>query len=277
MRASSRTALLGAILCLTSLVAGVSRAQAPAAAAAAPAAAAVAWHLDYALYGHGFHVLDVAAVVHLTPDGYAISLHDHTTGFIGLLTHTDITSTASGRFDGDQVRPAEFASSGTSRGADRAVRIAYPGGEPQVQLLRPIDHDRDPVASADTLHGVDALGALAGLVRTISRTGRCDARARIFDGLRLSTITVTSGADETVPASGRSTFAGAALRCDFTSLQIGGFLHDSEEARVRRPQHGTAWMAAPAPGAPKLPVRIVFENPRFGTATLFLTRAAAGS
>ena len=42
---------------------------------------------------------------------------------------------------------------------------------------------------------------------------------------------------------------------------------------MRKPQHGSAWVSPVVRDAPALPVRIMFENPKLGTATMFLTRA----
>lgn len=244
--------------------------------ACVPAAAQPAppLHLSYALYGHGFHVMDVEADLTLSGDSYRISLHDRTTGLVGLLVRSDVTSIADGRFDGLQVQPYGFSSSGRSRGAERVVRIAYAGGDPQVLELSPIDSDRDPVAAAAAARSIDSLSAVVALVRSASRTGRCDGTARLFDGLRLSTLQARTVGQQTLPADARSAYAGQALRCDFVGQQIGGFLHDADEARKHRPQQGSAWLAVPRPGAPLLPVRVVFQTPRFGDATLFLTRVA---
>ncbi len=243
-------------------------------AVAQPAQPAPALHLSYALYSHGLHIMDVEADLTLTDNSYRISLHDRTTGLVGLLVRSDVTSIADGRFDGTQARPYGFSSSGRSRGVRRVVRIAYPGGDPQVLELAPIDADRDPVAAPAAARSIDSLSAVVSLVRSVARTGRCDGETRLFDGLRLSTLQARTIGEQTLPVDERSPFAGPALRCDVVGRQIGGFLHDADEAQKRRPQQGSAWLAAPFPGAPPLPVRVVFEPPRFGNATLFLTRAA---
>ena len=82
-------------------------------------ARAVTLDADYALSSHGFHLLDVDTHTQLTTAGYAITAHSRTVGLIGVLAHSDVTSVASGRFDGIHVLPDRYASSGRSRGADR--------------------------------------------------------------------------------------------------------------------------------------------------------------
>ncbi len=239
---------------------------------AAPAHAATL-DADYALSSHGFHLLDVDTRTQLTPAGYAITAHSRTVGLIGVLAHSDVTSVASGRFDGTRVRPDRYASTGRSRGADRTTQIAYPAHDPVVEVLQPAEPERDPVPPADTRGSIDTLSAIVGLSRQVAETGRCDGTALLFDGHRLSRLDASTVGTETVPNPSGAGFSGSALRCDFTSRQLGGFLHDANRARLMRPLHGSAWLAAPVPGAPIAAVRATFESPLFGTATLTLARA----
>ncbi len=260
-------ALLG-LCCLWGLwLTGPAVAQPPPSAPAAPI------HLDYVLYSHSFHVMNLDIAMTLAPSGYAISLHGQTTGMIGMLLHSDTTSVASGRFDGDRAMPVEFASSGVSRGADRATRITYAEGEPRVETLRPVDPDREPVPAPATDHSIDSLSAIVELVRTVQATGGCDGNARIFDGARLSRLTARTVGSQPMPPNDNSTYAGTALRCDFVGLQLGGFLHNADEARMRQPQTGTAWLQRVLPDAPLLPVRITFEHPHLGVLTMLLVGA----
>lgn len=230
--------------------------------------------LSYLLYGHGLHLLDVSVELELTPYGYSVRLNDHTTGFLGFMVHTDVTSTASGRFKSGQpgVQPVRFESSGYSRGAQRKAVLTYPDGNPRVQVLTPPEPKRDPVNVADTRGSIDTLSAMADMVHQVQKTGRCDGTAVVFDGLRLSQVGSRTAGMQTVPPDGRSPYGGTALRCDFESREVGGFLHDDDEAKMRKVQHGTAWVSAIVPDAPALPVRIMFENPKLGMATMFLVR-----
>ncbi len=237
---------------------------------AAPAHAATL-DADYALSSHGFHLLDVDTHTQLTPAGYAITAHSRTVGLIGVLAHSDVTSVASGRFDGFRVRPDRYASTGRSRGADRTTQIGYPAHDPVVEVLRPAEPERDPVPQADARGSIDTLSAIVGLSRQVAETGRCDGTALLFDGHRLSRLDASTVGTEVVPNPSGAGFSGRALRCDFTSRQLGGFLHDANRARLMRPLHGSAWLAAPVPGAPVAAVRATFESPLFGTAILTLT------
>ena len=229
---------------------------------------------DYTLSAHGLSVLKIETHVQLSQAGYAITTHSHTVGLLGFVAHSDVTSVASGRFVEGHVQPIRFASSGRSRGADRLTRISYPDHDPVVELARPEEPERDPVPAAETRGSIDTLSAVVGLSREAMETGRCDGTTLVFDGHRLSRLEAHTVGTEILHVPADSGFSGQALRCDFVSRQLAGFLHDANRARLMKPLHGSAWLAAPGPGAPIAAVKAVFESPLFGTATLNLTKAS---
>ena len=229
--------------------------------------------LSYAVYGHGFHVLDVVVDLRLTQQGYSVRLNNRTVGFLGFMLHTDVTSTAVGRFLPGGVQPVRFESKGYSRGAQRDTVLDYVDGNPVVRVLTPVETRRDPVDPARARGSIDTLSAMADMMHQVQQTGRCDGQALVYDGLRLSRVSSATKGRQAVTPDGRSPYAGDALRCDFVSLEIGGFLHNDEEASMRKPQHGSAWVSPVVHDAPALPVRIMFENPKLGLATMFLTKA----
>ena len=233
--------------------------------------------LSYAVYGRGFHVLDVVVDLRLTRTGYSVRLNNQTAGFLSVMVRTNVTSNATGRFApaGAQpgVRPVRFESAGYSRGAQRRTVLDYVDGDPVVRVLTPVEPTRDPVDPAQARGSIDTLSAMADMMHQVQQTGRCDGQALVFDGLRLSRVSSKTAGRQTVAPDGRSPYGGTALRCDFVSLEIGGFLHNEEEAATRKPQHGSAWVSSIIRDAPALPVRITFENPKLGLATMFLTKA----
>ncbi|MCQ8278944.1 DUF3108 domain-containing protein [Acetobacteraceae bacterium KSS8] len=229
--------------------------------------------VDYALSSHGLTLVDMQTRTQIGPEGYAISVHTRTVGIVGMLARSDVWSTGSGRFAGDRVIPESFRSAGHSRGANREVRIAYPDGDPVLETLTPPEPDREPVPPERTRGAVDTLAAVVELSRLVARTGRCDGQALVFDGRRLSRLEVTTVGEEAVADAGA--FSGRALRCDFVSRQLGGFLRDETRARLLKPLHGSAWLAPPIAGAPVAAVKAVFESPLWGRATLRLRSARA--
>jgi hypothetical protein len=227
---------------------------------------------DYTGYSHGLTVLKLTGSLSLTPGAYTAHVTFHTAGFIGFVVHSDNDSQVQGVFQGDQAAPKLFVGSGNLRGTKRATRIDYKDGNPVVTLLTPPnERERTAVAPADTLHTIDTLSAAALLVRTVAATGRCDGSATTFDGRRLSILTSHTTGEVTLPATDRSIFAGQALRCDFDGRQTGGFVTNENEDSLRKPRHGTAWLAPMLPNAPPVPVRVIFDNKILGEVTLYLT------
>ena len=236
------------------------------------AAATGSFSADYTGYSHGLTVLKLTGSLTLTPGSYTAEVTFHTAGLIGMMVHVDNDSRAQGTFAGDRAMPNIFAGIGRLRGTDRATRIEYAGGNPVVKILTPpVEHERSPIAVQDTLQTIDTLSAAALLVRQVASTGRCDGTEKTFDGRRLSSLTARTTGPETLPQTSRSIFSGQTLRCDFDGTQLGGFVNDENEDTLRKPRHGTAWLAPILPGAPPVPVRVIFDNKILGQVTLYLT------
>jgi hypothetical protein len=227
---------------------------------------------DYTGYSHGLTVLKLTGSLTLTPGAYAAHVSFHTAGFIGFVVHSDNDSDVRGVFEGNQAVPSLFVGAGNLRGTKRRTRIEYKDGNPVVTLLTPPnERERTAVPIAETQHTIDTLSAAALLVRTVATTGHCDGSATTFDGRRLSILTSHTTGQVTLPKTDRSIFAGEALRCDFEGRQTGGFVTNENEDSLRKPRRGTAWLAPILPGAPPVPVRLIFDNKILGEVTLYLT------
>ena len=243
----------------------------PVAATAAPGDV----KLTYNVYAHGFRAMQMLAQVRMTPSGYAISLSYHTTGLANMINRSQVVSTAAGAFDGARVVPARFSSSGYARGAERHDELTYHDGNPAVTVRTPDEPDRDKVAPSATVGTIDTLSAIMLMLHGVIDGHGCGEQAKVFDGLRLSQVTATDAGEVQVESSDRSPYAGAAHRCDFVANQTGGILHDADEAKSRRPMHGTASLAIPQGSGVSVPVpiRAGFDNPMLGYANLFLVKA----
>lgn len=226
---------------------------------------------QYRAYAAGLPILQMDADWDVRPGAYRVHLVFRTVGALSVAYDSRSDSVAEGRFGDARVLPSRFYSAGTLRGAQRVTQIDYPGGTPQVrQLVPPNDEEREPVPPGDQAGTADSLSALALLIRDVNLTGRCDGQLRTFDGRRLGELAARTGPVQTLDPTSRSSYAGPALRCDFEGRQLGGFMRDGDQAALRRPQRGTAWFAAAAPGGPKLPVRIEFQTRWAGAVTMYL-------
>ena len=234
-------------------------------------------HAGYDIYARGLDVAELEAGFGIGPRGYQMQMAYHTTGLVGMLFHGRQLSTVEGLWAGERPVPLRFMGDGVWRGQPRRTLIDYVRGQPAIRtLLPPNEVEREPVPPELQANTVDTLSALAMLMRNVQDSGRCEASVNTFDGRRLAKISARTGGEEALESTSRSIFSGRALRCDFEGMQLAGFVKDADQDELRRPQHGSAWLAQVMPGAPRLPVRITFETRWFGPATMYLVKAGPG-
>ncbi len=234
--------------------------------------------VEYTGYSHGLTVLKLAGALTLTPTAYAARVTFHTAGMAAWMLRSDNDSQVTGLFKGDSVQPRLFEGTGHLRSTDRLTRIAYVDGNPVIQALRPPqEQERTPVPVQDTAHTIDTLSAVVLLIRSVAEHGTCDGTVTTFDGRRLAIQTAHTAGREVLPKTGRSIFAGQALRCDFVGQQTAGFVRNEDEDALKKPRRGAAWLAPMVPGAPPVPVRVMFDNKILGEVTLYLTSVSGGT
>ena len=227
--------------------------------------------VHYETYAAGLNVIDLDADIDVTTDRYRVRVDYRTVGGLSLLMSSQQSTTVEGRFVSGRPVPDRFYSVGTLRGSQRVTRIDYRDGQPLIrQLVPPTETEREPVPPAQQADTIDTLSAMADLIHTIQRTGRCDGRATTFDGRRLSMLEARTAGPQTLEPTGRSSFAGMTLRCDFIGRQTAGFMLAEDRATLQRPHTSTAWFAPLTPGGPLVPVRIAFHTRWFGDATMYL-------
>lgn len=235
-------------------------------------------HASYATYAAGVHVAEAEANFSFSPKTYQMNLGFHTTGVVGLFFRGHQFDVAEGGWNGTRATPYRFVGEGAWRGIDRVTDIAYQAGRPVIrQLLPPNIAEREPVPDAMQVNTTDTLSALAELIRVVDATGRCEATAHTYDGRRALAIEAHTVREEMLEPTSRSSFAGSALRCDFSGRMQAGFLFDDNRERDSKPLHGSAWLASVTTGGPKLPVRLAFETRWFGDATMYVTGIGPGS
>lgn len=229
-------------------------------------------HVTYSGYSHGFNVLDLDAVLTTTPVHYSFEVNFALAGVLGTLLRADGKTVVNGRFVGTRVQPDDLFSTGHFRGTPRVTQIVWRAGMPSILQMQPaVDTERDPVPPALQANTIDSLSAMAALIHQVSTTGKCDGKDRTFDGRRLSEVAAHTVGMETLDKTSRSIFQGSTLRCDFEGKQLAGFRKDADQDELSRPQDGSAWFAQVIPGAPQIPVRVLFTTPQFGETTMYLT------
>ncbi len=234
-------------------------------------ARAQAVQAHYAAYATGLNVLRLDADFTINPRDYRVHLAYRTSGTVGLLIRAEQDTVVEGAFIGDHPAPRRFFSYGHLRGRPRVTQIDYPKGQPEIRALTPPnEEEREAVPTADQAGTIDSLSAMAQLIRQVNASRRCDGRSRTYDGRRLAELSVHTAGQEALEPTGRSSFAGTALRCDFEGRQLAGFKLDADRATVQRPRRGSAWFAAATPGGPMIPVRMQFDTDVIGSVTMYL-------
>jgi len=235
-------------------------------------AAAGQVNTSYAVYLRGLHVLDTDVSYQIEHWGYGGTTHIRPAGMISWFVKMDIRSRVEGDFvEGGNVKPIRYDSGGLSRGQHRRVLLTYNGNTPHVDILEPVETDRDPIPDSDLPHTIDTLSGMARLLETLTQTGHCDGSAVIFDGLRLTKMTVHGPTQADIPKTHKQAYAGdPSLRCDFIGQQVAGFIKDSpNRAKLATPQPGSAWFKN-VEGIGLVPIRIEFNHPKLGHVTVVM-------
>jgi hypothetical protein len=230
--------------------------------------------LSYTLYVLALPLADATLDVDLPSPTYRIGLHFHTTGIANAVAHASLEEGSNGRFVGELPFPVEYHSNGRLRGEDKIVRLNWRDGMPLVAAITPPnDEEREEVPTALRANTIDPLSSLMLLLSRVRQTGRCDASARSYNGRRLQLFSVRTVGNEDIAPSGRSSFSGRGLRCDFSERTLSGFRFGSGREDDARERRGTIWLGTVFPGTSPLPVRVVVETRWFGDATIYLTAA----
>ena len=242
-------------------------------AAAAPPANAV--QLDYTLYVLGVPLADAMFNLEMTSAAYRLAMGFHTTGLADIVASDRLEQHVTGRIEHDQPMPASYVSTSRLHGQDRHVEIVWRDGTPVLTAVTPPNSsEREEVPAAQMVHASDPMSAIVVLIRRVAATGSCQASLRAYDGRHLNQFEATSGGEEDLPPTGRSSFAGRALRCDFVDRTLAGFRLGAARAEDARERRGTVWLAQVVAGGPRLPVRASIQTRLFGDATLFLKAVA---
>jgi hypothetical protein len=242
-------------------------------ALAAPAAPA-AHLLHYTARLHGIPLLDITFCIALTDTAYDTAIDARTLGIAEFLVHGRALGHAHGSVDGNKVHPAAYEEQGKLSGETHRLVIAYPKGDPVLQLMQPPqDKYRLPVPAADLPGALDGLSALALETLAATRDNACQGEAVVYDGFQLRRATAHTAGFETLKPDKRSIFTGRALRCETTSVMLAGFLKDKAIPPQTRPRYSTAWFGPLTAGGPNLPLKLLFDADILGSIIVDLDRA----
>ncbi|MDH3475147.1 MAG: DUF3108 domain-containing protein [Rhodospirillales bacterium] len=262
------SAVLPGTLLLTLLLAqslGPARAEAP-----------TGLVLAYRVYAGGFHALSFRTEVSLGSESYAARLAARSDGLLDALLRFSLEAEVAGRALAGGLAPTRFRSANRWReSGERLVEISYaPDGLPEARVEPPAEQDeRDPVPDGLRRGTLDPISAVLSLVRGLAEHGRCEAKARVFDGRRRFDLLASDLGEAELAPSPAAPFAGKATRCRIGFRPVSGFWKDD-----RRADAGTreieVYLARVVPGGPPVPVRLEAQND-FGALRIHLVSADA--
>ena len=236
-----------------------------------PAVSEAGERLRYAVYAAGFNILLLEATAEIGETNYRVDLSYRTVGLLGTFFPSSNESFAQGSWGSAGPEPRRFATWGTVRGHDRRAVIDFVSRQPVIRELVPdLEEDREPVPPGLERDTVDTLSGMAFVVREVARTGKCDGRARLFDGRRVMDVLARPAGREVLAPDYRSAFSGPAVRCDFEGRQLAGYMKDYDAAERQTLHLNRAWFAPVGASRTVMPVRIEFEARLVGHATAYL-------
>jgi hypothetical protein len=235
---------------------------------------AVAEQLNYSLYLLAVPLADATFTLDQSASAYRMSMSFHTIGLADLFASDQMAEHIAGRIESDRLMPYDYGSSSRLRGQDRLVGLVWRDGAPvATAIVPPNATERAEVPPSLLPDTIDPLSAIVLMLREVARTGRCDSSARTYDGRRVSQFEAKTIDEEILPSSRHSSFAGRALRCDFSERTLAGARLGSGHDEDAKERPGKLWIAPIVPGGPRLPVRATVETRWFGDATVYLTAA----
>ncbi|MBN2631688.1 MAG: DUF3108 domain-containing protein [Rhodobacteraceae bacterium] len=158
----------------------------------------------------------------LTGKRYRVTSQAATAGLGALLKSFTMDSRVEGVAQGRALRPQSYVSKGQGAREDRGAEIAYDGAMPNVvQFFGTPDPEAPTIPAEDLIGTVDTLTALYALLRDTPVDQVCDLKLRLFDGHRLSHVTLTPGRDDD-----------GAVTCDGVYHRVAGY--PPKEVKKRR-------------------------------------------
>ena len=224
---------------------------------------------------HGIALMEGSFCFQLNAAAYEAGLTAHTVGLVDFLFHGSSRIHVSGTVDSTGiVKPHAYAEHSRLSGEDYAVLIDFPDGNPVLRKQTPPqERYRLPIPASALPRAIDGLSAVAAQ-SLAAATGRCPGDMRLYDGRQVRLLSMHDGTRDTLRPSGRSVFAGEALRCDTDSTMLAGFLKSGSVQSQSKPRHGKLWLAPARPGGPAVPVRMVFDADAFGDIVIQLDAAS---
>ena len=237
-------------------------------ALAMPAAASAAETRDFAFQVAWGHVTLAEATVQVSRLGERYSLRGagRTEGLLALFVDWEGASQTEGVSASGRLRPLRHSHHGTWNDEARRTEVEWRAeGAPRVRNEPPPDETEvTPVPAASTLGAVDPVTVVLMVAEALKTKGRCETRAKVWDGRRRYDLTLEHAGPAVLEADRPWSYAGPSVKCRLSIARIGGFRRDPGSWKAEDDSGTRTIWVADIGGGTYAPVRAELET-AFGT------------
>ena len=240
-------------------------------------AAAETRGFDFQVAWGNFTLAEARVQVSLLGERYSLRGSGQTEGLLGLFVDWEGRSQTDGIAANGRMRPLRHSHQGTWRGETRRTEVDWSAeGAPRVRNEPPPDETEvTPVPETSTLGTVDPFTVVLMVSDSLKKRGRCEARAKVWDGRRRYDLRVDHEGAEVLVADRPWSYAGRSVKCRLSIERIGGFRREAGAWKAKDDSGERAIWVADIGGGTYAPVRAELET-AFGTVVGRLRPVEAG-
>jgi hypothetical protein len=217
--------------------------------------------VHYDLYTGGLRTLGIEAKARLGADSYALSADINSIGLLGWFISYHARHESGGVLTQSGIHPALYANFGEWNGGRRSVTLSYGPDGPIAAEIKPAAEkdEREPVSPELWAGTVDPLSLVLWVNQQAAGGSPCAVNVPVFDGRRRYNVRLEALGNDTLKATGYSSFAGPALKCRAVWERVAGE-PKNPQWQPKRPPLTTVWLAQFGRRGLWLPVRLETES-----------------
>lgn len=234
-------------------------------------------NLNYHVFVHGLHVLNVKTSYSLSNEQYDVTMSMNTSGLLNWFLKTNMTMEARGRFSGLMAQPEIFDMNRQTDKKSDEKHIIYKNQVPEVQLAGDVTaEDLKEIPTEQERRGaLDSMSLLMQILHQFRTTNGCQGDAKVFDGSRhLSIFRSASAGEQKIPSGGPFRWGKRGMRCDFVWQVIKSFKENGEPEVLDKSQPGSIWFEKIG-DAGFVAIRLELETLSMGHVSMLLNKTPA--
>ena len=222
-----------------------------------------------------FTLAEASVQVSRLGERYSLRGAGRTEGLLAFFFEWQGTSQTEGLAANGRMRPLSHRHQGTWNDKARRTEVDWSvEGAPRVRNEPPPDETEvTPVPEASTLGTVDPFTVVLMVAEALKTGGRCETRAKVWDGRRRYDLTLEHAGSELLEADRTWAYAGPSVKCRLSIERIGGFRREQGSWKAEDDSGERVIWVADLGGGSYAPVRAELET-AFGTVVGRLKPAA---